>query len=264
VRRARLVVDAWPFARSRELLSASSGVRDSSPDAPSAYHTTYIPTVQYILSMVAKLDRRSTEAKAQSADLGSSREQLLTAASRVFARRGYHGASISEIAAEAGFSKGALYWNFANKEDLFFALLDELDEHLRTLITASARAPTDQDTTEEIGRNLSAVLENGRDVVLLFHEYSALAVRDPKLAARYAKRNARLRDELAASMQARHEATGTSLAIPAEHIATAVIALVDGLSMQQLTEPGAVPEDLFGQIFSLIEDGMSAREKEPT
>jgi AcrR family transcriptional regulator len=211
-----------------------------------------------------KLDRRSTAARAQSTDLGTSRAQLLEAAARVFARSGYHGAAMSEIAAEAGFSKGALYWNFASKEDLFFALLDELDEQLRALITVAAAVPVEQDIADELSRDLSAVLESGRDVVRLFHEYSALAVRDPKVAARYAERNARLRAELASSSRARHEALGIPLAIPAEHLATATIALVDGLSMQQLTEPDAVPEELFGQIHSLIEDGMTLRAKEPT
>ena len=187
--------------------------------------------------MPAKLDHRQTKVKAKSAQLGSSREQLLAAASRVFARSGYHGASMSEIAAEAGFSKGALYWSFASKDELFYALLDELDEQMRALITAAASAPADRDISGDLSRDISAVLEHGHDVVLLFHEYSALAVRDPNVATRYAERNVRLREE---------------------------IALVDGLSIQQLTEPDAVPEDLFGQILSLIDDGMILRAKEPT
>jgi AcrR family transcriptional regulator len=202
--------------------------------------------------------------EADAAEPASSREQLLEAATRVFARSGYHGASMSEIAAEAGFSKGALYWNFTSKEDLFFALLDELDSHLSVLIAASALVPIDEQRQQELSRGLSAVLDNGRDVVRLFHEYSALAVRDPKVAARYAARNARIREELAASARMRHEASGVPLAIPPEDLATAMIALVDGLSMQQLTEPDAVPEELFGQILSLIDDGMTFRAKEPT
>jgi AcrR family transcriptional regulator len=225
--------------------------------------TTYRP-VGILPEMPAKLDHRQAEVKAKSAQLGSSREQLLAAASRVFARSGYHGASMSEIAAEAGFSKGALYWSFASKDELFFALLDKLDEQLRALITAAASAPADRDISGDLSRDISAVLEHGHDVVLLFHEYSALAVRDPKVAARYAERNVRLREELAASMRARHEAIGVPMAIPAEQLATAVIALVDGLSIQQLTEPNVVPEDLFGQILSLIDDGMILRAKEPT
>ena len=206
-----------------------------------------------------KLDRRRAASRPQPGD-ATSREQLLTAAARVFARAGYHGASMSEIAAEAGFSKGALYWSFASKEELFFALLDELDEQLRALIAASAS----QERTGELSRGISAVLTDAREVVLLFHEYSALAVRDPKVAARYAGRNARLREEIATAVRRRHETIGVPLAIPAEDLATALIALVDGLSIQQLTEPDAVPEELFGQIAALIEDGMTLQAKERT
>lgn len=216
------------------------------------------------MALYPKLDRRSSAARAQSRGLGSSREQLLAAASRVFARSGYHGASMSDIAAEAGFSKGALYWSFASKEELFYALLDELDEQLGTLISASASMPEELERTGELSRGLSAVLADARDVVLLFHEYSALAVRDPKVATRYAQRNARLREQIAAAVRLRHETIGVPLAIAPEDLATALIALVDGLSIQQLTEPAAVPEELFGQIAALIEDGMTLRAKEPT
>ena len=225
---------------------------------------TNIPAIRYVGGVSAKIDHRQTKAKADTAELGGSRRQILDAAIRVFARRGYIGASIGEIAAEAGFSKGAVYWNFASKEELFFALLDELDERLRALIYFSARAPADKDIATELSRGVSTVLEGARDVVLLFHEYSALAVRDPKLSARYAERNARLRAELASSMASYYAAKGVPLAVPAEHIATVVIALVDGLSIQQLTEPAAVPEDLFGQTLSLIDDGLAVRAKELT
>src|ERR1700733_4198504 len=97
-----------------------------------------------------KLDRRRAASRPQPGD-ATSREQLLAAAARVFARAGYHGASMSEIAAEARFSKGALYWSFASKEELFFALLDELDEQLRALMTASATAPADRDLRHSDG-----------------------------------------------------------------------------------------------------------------
>ncbi|HMN30494.1 MAG TPA: helix-turn-helix domain-containing protein, partial [Caldilineaceae bacterium] len=54
------------------------------------------------------------------------RERLLDAAVEVFSRRGYHAASVEEISEAAGFSKGAVYSNFASKEELFLALLDRL------------------------------------------------------------------------------------------------------------------------------------------
>ena len=51
------------------------------------------------------------------------RERLLAAAERVFARHGYGGASIDLISAEAGYSKGAIYSNFESKEAVFLELL---------------------------------------------------------------------------------------------------------------------------------------------
>src|ERR1700729_4631540 len=52
------------------------------------------------------------------------RELLLDSALRIFRRDGFHQASIDEIAEEAGFSRGAVYSSFANKEQLFLALHD--------------------------------------------------------------------------------------------------------------------------------------------
>jgi len=52
------------------------------------------------------------------------RERIITSAARVFARKGYHGASLDEVAADAGLTKGAVYWHFQSKADLFLALLD--------------------------------------------------------------------------------------------------------------------------------------------
>src|ERR1700756_1232799 len=65
------------------------------------------------------------------------RERLLAAARSVFARSGYHGASVEEVASEAGFSTGALYSNFEGKEDLSLALMErEIDEHAQEITTA--------------------------------------------------------------------------------------------------------------------------------
>src|SRR3954466_15709440 len=51
------------------------------------------------------------------------RNALLEAARHVFAQRGFAGASLEEIAETAGFTRGAIYKNFENKEELFFAVI---------------------------------------------------------------------------------------------------------------------------------------------
>jgi len=167
---------------------------------------------------------------------------------------------MSEIAAEAGFSKGALYWNFASKEELFFALLDERVGHrLQALFELIGSASPAEDVTGEVSRRFAAVLKEYRELALLFHEYAAMAVRDPKLQRKYVERNAKLRDGIARAVEARHRALGVPLSLPAEQLATAAMALADGLSIEQLIDPKSVPSDLLGQVLSLIEDGMAAR-----
>ena len=67
------------------------------------------------------------------------RRRLLDAAAEVFARRGFHGASVEDIAAHAGFTQGALYANFAGKEGLFLAVIDDSPESDRAVTFAAHR-----------------------------------------------------------------------------------------------------------------------------
>jgi AcrR family transcriptional regulator len=64
--------------------------------------------------------KRKTQAERRE----ETREQVLAAAARMFAQRGFHATSLDAIAEEAGFSRGAVYYNFADKEELFLELLD--------------------------------------------------------------------------------------------------------------------------------------------
>src|SRR3990170_3290195 len=90
-----------------------------------------------------RLDRRTRAARAQGRE---GRDELLAAALRVFARRGYRHAGVDEIAAAAGYSKGALYWHFSGKEDLLLALLDErIDVPMRRMVEVLGSAPPERD-----------------------------------------------------------------------------------------------------------------------
>src|SRR3954467_4811987 len=99
------------------------------------------------MSTAKRLDRRTSAARAENR---AGRDELLSAALRGFARRGYRAAGVDEIAAEAGYSKGALYWHFSGKEELLTALLEErVDTPLRERFALLASAPPDQDMSVE-------------------------------------------------------------------------------------------------------------------
>src|SRR4051794_14340122 len=79
-----------------------------------------------------RVDQRTRAARSQGRE---ARDELLAAALRVFARRGYRDAGVDEIAAEAGYSKGALYWHFASKDELLVTLVAErIDAPMRELV----------------------------------------------------------------------------------------------------------------------------------
>ena len=71
------------------------------------------------------------------------RDDLIAAADRLFVEGGFHATSLDQIAAAAGYTKGAVYSNFASKEDLFFAVYERRAEvsqaQMRELAAATPR-----------------------------------------------------------------------------------------------------------------------------
>jgi AcrR family transcriptional regulator len=205
-----------------------------------------------------RLDRRTRAARQQGRE---ARDELLTAALRVFARRGYREAGVDEIAAEAGYSKGALYWHFAGKEELLLALIDErIDTPMRDRVALLASAPPERDMSVEATRTFARQLGEERGALLLEREYWSLAIRDPELRARYVERQTELRDALAAALDARARHLGTpNLTMPAEDVARIVMSIIGGLAVDELIEPGSVRPELVGEALALIYAGLVAR-----
>jgi AcrR family transcriptional regulator len=206
----------------------------------------------------ARLDRRTRVARQQGRQ---ARDELLTAALRVFARRGYRDAGVDEIASEAGYSKGALYWHFSGKEELLLALIDErIDAPMRDRVALLASAPPDQDMSVEATRTFAQQLGEEREALLLEREYWTLAIRDPELRARYVERQSELRDALAGALEARARHLGTpNLTTPAEDVARIVMSIIGGLTIDELIEPGSVRPELLGEALALVYAGLVAR-----
>jgi AcrR family transcriptional regulator len=183
----------------------------------------------------------------------NTRERLLAAARAVFARGGFHGASVEEIASEAGFSTGALYSNFDGKEDLFLVLMErEIDEHARE-IAAAVRARTSMAERATGGaRQWMTMIEREPDVLLLFMEFWAYGVRDAQVRPKVAERFAQMREVLTSLIADGVRELDLELTIPAEHLAVAIDALADGIARQKLADPDAVPDELMGTVLSLL------------
>jgi AcrR family transcriptional regulator len=183
----------------------------------------------------------------------NTRERLLAAARETFARSGFHGASVDEIASAAGFSTGALYSNFDGKEDLFLALMErEIDAHARE-IAAAVRARSSMSERATGGaRSWMAMIEREPDLLLLFMEFWAYGVRDAQVRPKVAERFAQMRQTLTVLIAEGVRDFDLELALPAEQLAVAIDALADGIARQKLADPDAVPDDLMGKILALL------------
>lgn len=183
----------------------------------------------------------------------------------MFAERGYREATVDQIAARGGYSKGAVYWHFSSKAELLTALLEErVDAPMRELVALLEEAPPDRDMSVEASREFARQLAEQPDAMLLEREYWTLAVRDPQLRRRYTKRQAELRGALAAALETRAAHLGDlKLAMPSDRVARIVMGIIGGLTVDALVEPGSVDPELVGEALALIYAGLVARGGRP-
>ena len=191
---------------------------------------------------------------------GTARARLLDAAAAEFTERGYAGASLQAIAERAGLTRGAIYWNFESKQELFLILLDErVDKPARELMKITESADAAQPTAALISRGLAHLIADQAPLIMLLFEHWSAAVRDPALREAFNKRQHALQALLAHALRARHDATGVPLSFPAERLAVAIVALANGIAMNKLVDADGTPDELPGEILDLIYDGLAYR-----
>jgi AcrR family transcriptional regulator len=194
------------------------------------------------------------------------RDEVLAAAARVFAQRGFHGTSLDAIAEEAGFSRGAVYYNFADKEELFLELLDrrcaERAQDLREVF-----AGTDETDVEATNRQAQIAAAHAVEAMTgdpewraLYLEFLAQAARDTGFRHRFAKRTNEMRAALEEVVVERTRPVAQALGMSPEELAVVIDALGTGLwANHMLHGARAVPADLFSKALALLGDGVAAR-----
>jgi len=176
------------------------------------------------------------------------REELLAAAARVIARRGFHAASVEAISRDAGLSTGAIYSNFAGKDDLFLAVFDG---HLRWFAEQLQAAADSSDTRRTFSDWMDSVTEEPEQL-LVFIEFWAYAVRKPKLRRSFSARLAEMREAVAETIERRAAAAGADPALAPETLAVVMLALVRGLGLEKLADADAVDDAVAEAIGSLV------------
>lgn len=180
------------------------------------------------------------------------RKELVRAAGEVFAEHGFHAARLEDVADHAGYSTGAIYSNFAGKEELFLAALErQFAAHVRDLRAAVEPA---MDPEERMAAAASEWLEEqrrGPRAFLLFLETLAYAVRNPRFRRRFVHRFRAMREATADLITQ----SDVELKLSPEELAVIANALTNGMALERLADPAGVPDDLYGKALGLLYDG---------
>lgn len=179
------------------------------------------------------------------------RADLLASAYRVFLRRGFHAASLEEIAAEAGWSKGAVFSNFTGKDDLFLAVLEDYNRSTSVEQVVAMRG----------GGGLAGGLRAAALTMLdaaahapawttLLVEFWTHASRDPATRARASARHEELLEGYAQLVAELADRDGLDLVVPAKEAARSAASLARGLIVERLLDPSSVSDSRFVELFS--------------
>lgn len=161
------------------------------------------------------------------------------------------------MAAEAGFTKGAVYANFASKDELFLAVLDtRFDQRLAELEHVFATDATPEAQAAQAGATFTRAVAADPDWHRLFIDFTARAARDEAFRAQLSQRYRQLRDRIATMLERRMEQAGITPTIPIVEVAMMTFAMANGVALEAHLLGDDVPADLLGRMFVLLAEGV--------
>ena len=193
------------------------------------------------------------------------RQHLLDAAAIVFARNGFHGSTLDEVAATAGFSKGAVYSNFKSKDDLFLELFHERVDR-QFAVVSEALDTGSHDHSEQFPRILQLLRSDpfpwDGSFVTLWLEFVLYARRNPDAQKKLAASAQRARVQVQALIEHEYEAAGVSPKYPTADLAEIGMALFNGLGIDRLVDPSAVTDQMLDTTLSFLFDAMGVHRQD--
>jgi AcrR family transcriptional regulator len=186
------------------------------------------------------------------------RQELVIAAEACFVSQGFHASSVDEVAERAGYTKGAVYSNFAAKEDLFFAVYERRVEQVLTEVAPGLRQLGAERAFDELATGAMHRRDPDDGWRAVFFEFWAHVVRHPELRERFAAIHARFLEPLADAVQQLAEDRGLTLPsdVTASQVAAAWNAMEVGLNLERLTQPQTVDRALARRMGRLLLDAV--------
>jgi AcrR family transcriptional regulator len=188
------------------------------------------------------------------------RESLTATARRVFLERGFHGASLEDIAEAAGFSKGAVYSNFASKAELFLAVYDAHLERRARAYAHVAITGRDPDASYRAVARFRAETERREpEWEPLLLEFWTYAARRDELRRAVSERRERFLDLIAAIIEQLAARHGVTYTLPAREVARGSAALLRGMAIEHMLDPTATPRSAVEEMHAAYMQGLTTR-----
>ena len=193
------------------------------------------------------------------------RHRILEAAGHAFLERGYAGTAVADVAAEAGFTKGAVYSNFGGKPELFSAVFTERFASLAdSAIAESELMTTAQDGNEDghdpaperIAASLADRIMTPSPWPALFAEFQLLAGRDQTVRQTYEQLRQRQAEDLQARLRDRADALGLSADFDFAAAAHLLLTTVNARALEFAVAPGTTPPDLMRASLTRLVQGL--------
>lgn len=198
--------------------------------------------------MESSADRRRTRPTR-----AETRQRVLDAAAAVFEANGFDKASLDDIAARAGLTKGAIYSSFRTKEELFVAVMNrQIDERICSVTDAIAKVTARADAVHAIAAAVTAATYRDPGWHVAFLEFWTKAMRTPALRQSLADQRRRAREIIAEKVQQHADALGIDLPLPPATFAITILALSNGLAVEQLLDTAHADPSLFDDILSAL------------
>jgi AcrR family transcriptional regulator len=186
----------------------------------------------------------------------ATRRKLLAAAENIFARDGFEGARLEDIAAGAGYTRGAFYANFESKEDIFFALLEQwVRQRIDSAIAVLRRHENPSEKLSALRKHYAEIAKDRR-FVLISLEFKLFALRHPEAHARLRDRHRRIRATWGELISELLQALGRTLPISNPAASACFGALAQGLLLEQLVDPKTLSENDVRQVLGLFFDSI--------
>jgi AcrR family transcriptional regulator len=186
------------------------------------------------------------------------RDVVLAAARRMFLSRGYHGASLEQIADAAGFSKGVVYSQFESKADLFLALLEQRIEERKGDNARFVEGLVQRDgLTLDEGLRAMAEHVTERDRAdaewgLLVIEFRVHAARTPELNRRYGEVHERTVAGVAGLVGRIYDRAGEAPPLPTSELARMLLTVGAGARLEQATNSEVLPNALVAELLARV------------